>query len=186
MKVTIINLEKKQFKTIDNNTKYVLISNSYNNIGEYLNLKIKPILILYNGAYVIDLENNSVIINKSINVNSLDKIIKYSNSHDIDINYYKNNDIIYGLKLLVNNYHRRLVIPYMFKDLYPDVKCDTVNKEIYVFDKKVSLLNAISESLNYLNIKNNYIELENIYINVSDNGYYRDNVSMKGYELYEN
>lgn len=186
MKITIINLEKKQFKTIDNNTKYVLISNSYNNIGDYLDLKIKPILILYNGAYVIDLENNSVIINKSININSLDKIIKYSNLHDISVNYYKNNNKVYGLKLTVNNYHRRLIIPYMFKDLYPDVKCDTLGNDIYVYDRKVSLLNAIEESLSYLNIKNNYIELENIYINVSDNGYYKNNNVMKGYELYEN
>ena len=74
----------------------------------------------------------------------------------------------------------------MFKDLYPDVKCDTLGNDIYVYDKKVSLLNAIEESLSYLNIKNNFIELENIYINVSDNGYYKNNNVVKGYGLYEN
>ena len=186
MKITIVNLEKKKIKTLDNNTKYVLITNDYTSINEYLGLKIKPILILYSGAYVVDLDNNSVIINKSINVNSLNKISKYCSTHNVDISYYKYDDTIYGLKLMSNNYHRRLIIPYMFSDLYPNVKCNTVSKDIFVSDSKVSLINAIEETLDYLNIKNNYIELENIYINVSDNGYYKNSISMKGYELYEN
>ena len=186
MKVTIVNLEKKKIISIDNETKYILITNNYKDVKEYLNLKIKPVLILYSGAYVIDLENNNVIINKSVDINSLNMINEYCSSHNVDISYYQYNNTIYGLKLISNNYHRRLIIPYMFKDLYPDVKCDTLGNDIYVYDKNVSLLNAIEESLSYLNIKNNFIELENIYINVSDNGYYKNNNVVKGYGLYEN
>ena len=186
MKIKMINLDKKEFKTINNDTKYILISNSYNSVKKYLDLKIKPILILYNGSYVVDLDNNSVIVNKSIDIKCLNSIIKYSLEHNVDINYYKYNEIIYGLKLIVNNYHRRLIIPYMFKDLYPKVKCETVNKEIFINDSKVSLINAIEETLNYLNIKNNYIELEDIYINVSDKGYYNNILNLKGFGLYEN
>ena len=182
MKIEMINLEKKKLSNINNKTKYILISNSYNSIVDYLDLKIKPLLIMYNGSYVVDLENNRVIISKSINNSCLNKIIKYSNAHNIHINYYKYNNVIYGLNLSCDNYHRRLIIPYMFKDLYPEVKCSILDKEIYVFDNKVSLMNAIEETLDYLNIKNNFIDLENIYVNVSDNKYC---YSWKGYELYE-
>ena len=73
----------------------------------------------------------------------------------------------------------------MFKDLYPTVSCCTIDKEIFIYDKKVSMINAIGDTLNYLNIKNNYIDLENIYINVSNDGYYKDNSNWKGYVLYE-
>lgn len=185
MKITMINLDKKRLKQINNDTKYILITNSYDKVSDYLNLSIKPILILYGGSYVVDLENNSVIINKSIDVSSLNKIIKYSNGHNVDIKYYKYNETVYGIKLVCDNYHRRLIIPYMFKDLYPKVSCYTINKEIFIYDKKVSMINAIGDTLNYLNIKNNCIDLENIYINVSNDGYYKDNSNWKGYVLYE-
>ncbi len=183
MKVTIVNLEKKKIISIDNETKYILIANNYKDVKEYLDLKIKPVLILYSGAYVIDLENNNVIINKSVDINSLNMINKYCSSHNVDISYYQYNNTIYGLKLISNNYHRRLIIPYMFKDLYPNVKCSTLDNNIFVCDNKVSLISAIEEVYDYLHIKNNYIELENIYINVSDKGYY--NNVLKGYDLYE-
>ncbi len=185
MKITMVNLDKKIIKKVNNDTKYILISNSYKNVDMYLNLSIKPILILYNGSYVIDLENNSVIINKSIDISSINSIVKYSNEHNVNIHYYKYNDKVYGLKLNCDNYHRRLIIPYMFSDLYPKVKCNTLNKDIYINNKDVSLINAIEETLDYLNIKNNYIDLENIYINVSDIGYYKDKGNWKGYEMYE-
>ena len=83
---------------------------------------------------------------------------------------------------MCNNYHRRIIIPYMFKDLYPEVKCNTLDKDIFIYDNKVSLINAIEETLDYLNIKNNYVDVENIYVNVSDGCYY--NV-WKGFGLYE-
>ena len=185
MKVTMLNVDKKHIKNINNNTKYVLISNDYKNVLEYLNLSIKPILILYNGSYVIDLENNSVIINKPIDMVSLNKINNYASTHNVDVNTFEYQDNVYGLKLTTSNFHRRLIIPYMFSDLLPKVKCNTINKEIFINNNKASLLNAIEVTLNYLNIKNNYIDLENLYINISNDGYYKKELNWKGYEIYE-
>lgn len=183
MRVIFANVDKKNIKKFDEDTKYVLISESKDILKEYVNLKIKPVVILYNGSYVVDLENNSVIIKKPIDELSFNKIIRYSNTHNVHAKVYKNNDNVYEIKITTDNYHRRLIIPYMFKDLFPNVKSITKGNCIYVNSKDVSLINAIDEVLNYLNITNNYIDLENLYINVSDEGYYKDELNWKGIEI---
>lgn len=185
MKVTFVNIDKKGIKKFSKNTKYVLITNYIDKINKYNDLTIKPIIILYNGSYVIDLENNNVIIDKSLDEKTFNNILNYVNFSKIKINILKMNDKIYELILNCDNIHRRLIIPYMFKDKYPNIKCNTLNKLIYIVDKKVSLLNSFEEVFNYLNLKNNYVDLENLFINVSNDGYYKDNVNWKGYEKYE-
>ena len=135
---------------------------------------------------MIDLENNHVIIKKPIDESSYSKIISYGASHKVITNTYKKDGNVYEIKITTDNYHRRLIIPYMFRDLFPDVKSITRGKSIYVNSKDASLINAIDEVLNYLNITNNYIDLENIYTNVSSEGYYKDKVNWKGIEVYEN
>ena len=76
MKVVFLNADKKSVTNIKPNIKYVLISENFKNISKYLETNIKPILILFNGAYVIDLEKNSVIINKPIDELCYQKIYK--------------------------------------------------------------------------------------------------------------
>ena len=183
MRVIFANIDKKHIKNVEENVKYVLITENSNNLKDYNDLKIKPVVILYNGSYVVDLENNSVIIKRPIDEQSFSKIIEYSNSHNVKTKVCKNNDDVYEIKISTDNYHRRLIIPYMFKDLFPDVMTTTRGKIIYVNSKEVSLINAIDEVLNYLNITNNYIDLENIYINVSSDGYYKDKINWKGIEI---
>lgn len=183
MRVIFANIDKKSIKKIDEDVKYVLISENGFNIDKYKDLKIKPVLVLYNGSYVVDLENNSVIIDKSIDKNSYKKIIDYSNTHNVNTKVYKKNNNIYEIVITTSNYHRRLIIPYMFKDLIPNVKSITNGNSIYITKKDSSIINAIDEVLNYLNITNNIIDLENLYINVSNEGFYKDNINWKGIEL---
>ena len=183
MRVIFANVDKKNIKKFDDNIKYVLISEDKDTLSDYENLKIKPIVILYNGSYVVDLQSNSVIIKKPIDENSFNKIISYGNTHEVITKVYKKDKNVYEIKITTDNYHRRLIIPYMFKDLFPDVKSTTRGKSIYVNSKDASLINAIDEVLNYLNVTNNYIDLENIYTNVSSEGYYKDKINWKGIEI---
>ena len=183
MKVIFANIDKKNIKKFENNIKYVLITEDKNCLEKYSNLNIKPIIILYNGSYVIDLENNSVIIKRPIDEVSCNKIISYGKTHEVETKVYQKGNSVYEIRISTDNYHRRLIIPYMFRDLFPDVKSVTRGKSIYINSKDVSLINAIDEVLNYLNVTNNYIDLENIYINVSSEGYYKDKVNWKGIEI---
>ena len=186
MRVFFANVDKKDLNSFNDNIKYVLITENQNEIKKYLSLKIKPIIILYDGSYVVDLENNNVIIDKSIDERSYSKIINYSNSHNVNYKIYEKQNKVYEIKITTNNYHRRLIIPYMFRDLIPNIKSLTRGKSIYITSKEASLINAIDEVLNYLNITNNYIDLENICTNVSIEGYYNDKLNWKGFEFYEN
>ena len=186
MKVIFANIDKKSIKNFDKNTKYVFITDNKDSLNNYESFKIKPIIILYNGSYVVDLENKNVIIKRPIDEMSYYKIIRYGNTHKVITNVYKKDGNVYEIKITTDNYHRRLIIPYMFRDLFPDVKSVTRGKSIYINSKEASLINAIDEILNYLNITNNYIDLENIYTNVSSDGYYKDKLNWKGIEIYEN
>ena len=183
MKVIFANLDQKSIKDYEDSIKYVLITDSKDNLKDFEKLKIKPILILYNGSYVVDLENNSVIIKRPIDEVSYNKIIRYSNSHKVNTKVCKKGNSVYEIIITTDNYHRRLIIPYMFKDLFPKVNSITQGKSIIINSKDVSLINAIDEVLNYLNITNNFIDLENIYTNVSNEGYYKDNINWKGIEI---
>ena len=183
MKVVFANIDKRNIQEFDEGIKYVLISENKDNLNQYMDLNIKPIIILYNGSYVVDLENNSVIIKRPIDEISFNKIIRYSNSHNVKTKVYQKKNEVYEIKITTDNYHRRLIIPYMFKDLIPDIKSITRNKSIIINSKDASLINAIDEVLNYLKITNNFIDLENIYTNVSNEGYYRDKLNWKGIEL---
>ena len=98
----------------------------------------------------------------------------------------KKNNKVYEIKLTCDNYHRRIIIPYMFEDKYPNVSTTIRNKSICIISKKVSLMTSIEEVLNYLKLNSNFIDLENIYVNVSIEEYYKDKLNWKGYELYEN
>lgn len=186
MRIIFANIDEKPINKFDDKVKYVFITDNKNSINKYTDIKIKPIVIMYNGSYVVDLENNSVIINKPIDENSCNKIIEYGNSHKVILNKEHIDKNVFLIKITTDNYHRRLIIPYMFKDLFPDVGCITRNKSIYVYSKKASLINAIDEVLNYLNVTNNYVDLENIYTNVSSETFNRDNVNWKGIDICEN
>ena len=186
MKVVFLNIDKKSITNIKSNIKYVLISENLKNVSKYLDLDVKPILILFNGAYVIDLEKNSVIINKPIDELVYQDIFKYANTHNVNIIPFKRDNNVYEIKLSCDNYHRRIIIPYMFKDKYPRVSTILRNKSICVINRDVSLMSSIEEVLNYLKLNSNYIDLENIYVNVSIEEYYKDKINWKGYELYEN
>lgn len=183
MKVIFANIDKKSIKTFDDNVKYVLITEEKDQLDLYSDFKIKPIIILYNGSYVVDLENNNVIIKRPIGNTSFNKIISYGKTHEVKTKVYQKDNNVYEIKITTDNYHRRLIIPYMFRDLFPDVKSVTIGKNIYINSNDVSLINAIDEVLNYLNVTNNFIDLENIYINVSSDGYYRDKINWKGIEI---
>ena len=185
MRVVFLNIDKKSIDCLNNNVKYVLITEDLRKINEFKKYRVKPIVILYNGTFVIDLENNHVIIEKPIDEKSTNKILKYSNNHNVDASLYKYEDNVFEIKLMCDNYHRRLIIPYMFKDKLPSISTLTSGKSIYIINKKASLISAIDEVLNYLNIKNNFIDLENLYTNISSEGYYKDRLNWKGFELYE-
>ena len=186
MRVVIANIDKNPIIKYEENIKYVLISDDICTIKKEYELQVKPIIILYNGSYVVDLENKRIIINKSIDNNNFYDILKYINRHNITFNLYKKGRDIYGIKIFTSNYHRRLIIPYMFNDLYPKVSCITIGKNIYVYSKEASIINAIDEVLNYLNVNNNYVDLENIYTYITNKGYYKENINLKGIEMYEN
>lgn len=185
MRVVFLNIDKKEIVNIKSNIKYVLISENPKNVSKYLGIDIKPIVILYNGAYVIDLEKNSVIINKPIDEKSYNDIYKYATTHNVNIIPFKKNDNVYEIKLSCDNYHRRVIIPYLFEDKIPKVTTIKRNKSLCVTSRDVSLISSIEEVLSYLKLNTNYIDLENIYINVSIEGYYKDKLNWKGFELYE-
>lgn len=180
MRIVFVNLDKKEKISIENNTKYVLISSDIEKIKDYKKLSIKPIVILYNGSYVIDLDKNSVIIDEPIDKRSADKIIAYSNTHNVDITLLKNKSKIYEIKMSTNNIHRRLIIPYMFKDILPRVSTTSVDKKIITNNNKASLLGAIEQVLTYLKASSNYLDLLSIYSNVSYDGYLKDKLKWKG------
>ena len=180
MRIVFVNLDKKDRPNIDKDTKYVLITNDFKKIEDYKKLSIKPIVILYNGSYVVDLEKNSVIIDEPIDKRSYNKIITYSSTHNVDVTTLENKKKIYELKLSTNNIHRRLIIPYMFKDILPKVMCMSLDKKIIITSRDVSLLGAIEQVLNYLNTSSNYLDILSIYSNVSYDGYIKDKVKWKG------
>ncbi len=184
MNIKIVNIEKELINEIDDNCKYIIILNNENTLDNISNYKIKPILVLYNGAYVVDLENNNVIIEKSIDLISYSKIIRYANTHDVKINLFKKNNLVYQIKLSTNNYHRRLIIPSYFKDLVPEIRCINSNKEILIVNNNVSLYEAIEMVLDYLNIEFNLFELENIVSNINEK-YFNNNNYWKENILYE-
>ncbi|MBR1416228.1 MAG: HAD hydrolase family protein [Bacilli bacterium] len=186
MRVVFLNIDKKLDTIIEKDVKYVLITDDVNKLKKFENLDIKPIVALYNGSYVVDLEKNNVIIDIPIDEKSNKKIINYANSHNVNTLLKEKNNNIYEMKLLCDNYHRRLIIPYMFKDKIPNVLVTVREKDIYITSKRASLINAIDEIFEYLNVKNSYVDLENIYIKVSNEWYYKDRLNWKGYELYEN
>lgn len=183
MKVIFANIDQRSINNYDDNIKYVLITDNKENLKIIDKFKVKPIVIMYNGSYVVDLENNSVIIKKPIDELSYNKIIRYSNSHEVKTKIYQKGNKVYEIKISTDNYHRRLIIPYMFKDLFPRVKSITQGKNIVVNSIEASLINAIDEVLNYLNVTNNFIDLENLYTNVSSEGYYKDKINWKGIEI---
>jgi len=171
----------KEDNVLDDNTKYIIISNNIIDMKKYQDYKVKPILILFDGSYVIDLDKNNVIIDNYINKLSVSKINKYAKTHRVDINLSSYNDKVYEIKLTTNNYHRRLIIPYMFKDLLKNIDTIKDNKDIYIVEKNSSIITAIDNIFEYLNIKYNFMELESICDYVNKNGYYK-----KGYDLCEN
>lgn len=185
MNVVFIDVDKNKFISEDENIKYIVISNKFDEIEKYNNMKIKPIMVLFNGSYVIDLENNNVIIDKYISQMALDKIMNYSNDHNVEIKKYNKGNFIYQMELNPDNPHRRLIIPYYFRDKISEVKCITKNKKVYVFNKDVSMLFAIEEIMNYLKYDNDIFEIEKIYLMVNDVGYF-NNFNKKEGIIYEN
>ena len=73
MRVIYYDVDKKKLGQIKKKTKYVLLSNDIKILQECYNFDILPIVILFNGAYVIDLEKNHVIIDKSISSSSFSR-----------------------------------------------------------------------------------------------------------------
>lgn len=184
MKVIFIDVDKNSFINELDDIKYVVISNSLTKIEKYNDMKIKPIVVLFNGAYVIDLENNNVIIDKSISNLAMNKILKYSNSHNVEVEKCDKDNFTYQLELNPDNPHRRLIIPYYFKDKISEVKCISKNKKVYVFNRDVSMLSAIEEIMNYLKYEEDIFEIERIYLMVSNLGYF-NNFKKEGI-MYEN
>lgn len=185
MKIVFVNIDKEKLTNISKNTRYVIIASDEKGLNDIKELDIKPIVILYNGAYVVDLENNNVIIEKPIDNCSFNKIIDYANTHDVNTSLYKRNKSLFEIKIMTNNYHRRLIIPRLFKDLIPNVNSISLDKEIFITNKSVSLNLAIEKVLEYLNVNSDIFELENIYADINDLGYYNKELNMKGYMLYE-
>lgn len=171
-------ITKNKDNIINNDGKYVIMTNNIDDISKYKNFEKKPILIMFDGSYVIDLDKNNVIIDNCIDEKSICKIKKYALSHKVDMKSAKYNDKVYEIKLNTNNSHRRLVIPYMFKDRLKNVDTRVDNKDIYVINKYNSILNAIDLVFEYLNIKYNFMELEDICSYIKSIGFYK-----KGYEM---
>ena len=108
-KVIFWDIDKKKITRVNKNTKYVILTNkSYKDI-DISTFEIKPIIISYSGALIIDLENNKVINNKNINKNNLKVILNYFNNHDIKYQLLKDNDKIYQVKIESKNYYRMLI-----------------------------------------------------------------------------
>ena len=165
----------------DNNTKYIIITNDILDISKFNNYSVKPTLIMFDGTYVIDLDKNNVIIDNCIDKKEVSKIKKYALSHEVKLTCNEYNNKIYELKLNTNNFHRRLIIPYMFKDKYKNIDIKVENKDIYVTKKYNSLLNAIDLVFEYLHINYNFMDLQSICDYVDTVGFYK-----KGYDLCEN
>lgn len=183
MKVVFIDLDKNSFINEKENIKYVVISDNPKKLEKCNNMELKPIVVLFNGAYVVDLENNNVIIDKSISKKAINKILNYSKNHDVEIKKCNRNNLVYQMELM-SNPHRRLIIPYYFKDKISDVKCITKNNKVYVFNKDVSMLSVIEEIMNYLKIEEDIFEIERIYLMVSNIGYFNDSKKKEGI-MYE-
>lgn len=171
MKVCFLDIDKKKLKNIKEDTRYVIITNNdLDNINEYNIFEFKPIIIAYNGSYVIDLANNSVIIKKPISEYCLNKVLDYTNTHDVNTKLYQNNKDLFEIKLETRNRNRMMVIPKLFKDKIPNVKSVGDLETIYVTNSNASIINAIGEVLSYLNINEDIIGLDNIYNNINING----------------
>jgi hypothetical protein len=143
---------------INNQAKYIILSQKdYNQVILNLpNFKIKPIVVAYNGAYVKDLETDTVIIDKPIAKEIVKKIGNYCQRHDVTLLKDK-----YVITLLTKNYSRLLIMPGYFNDciapltFYTKLPIKVNNGYQHMINNcQVNLLATITALLNYLEAKN--------------------------------
>lgn len=185
-KVVFWDIDKKSLNKI-NNCKYILLtSGSYKDIDITL-FKIKPIIIAYNGALIIDMDNNKVLKNEAINNNSLKLVIDYFSKHDIKYELNMIDKSVYQIKINSNNYYRMLILPMFIKNKFKNIKTsygtpDKINKELYqnyVISDRISSVSNLNLVIDYLNISTfNIFELSKIIDNINNNliqfGYFND------------
>ena len=174
MKVIYLDIDKCDIKLLDTDTKYVVFANDLSRVKDFINLEIKPIFILNQGAYIIDLDNKNVIIKEPILKEKVDIIVDYCNKHNVSYDFKKVGSDIFEIILNTDNVHRRLIIPYYFKDYVSLVKCNVKDDKIYVINQNVSILRAIEEVDDYLNIGGNILEIDDIYQHIKGIGYFKE------------
>ena len=193
-KVIFWDIDKIKLKTIKKDYKYVLLtSKSYKDV-DISEFTIKPIIVSYNGSYIIDLENNKILNNISIKKDDIYPLTRYFDKHDITYKTY-NNPNTYQLKIESKNYYRMLILPMFIKNKFNNVKTVyqypiKINKELYqnyIISDKITTISNLSTIINYLNVSiDNIIELkllsEDIYAKLNSIGYFTE-FNKKG-EMY--
>lgn len=182
----VIN-ELKRFK--DSKYKIVLCTGRNCKYAKKLALEIgtSDYLISSNGALVTNIKTNEIIFNASIPNSDVKSILSYCQKYDVNMLLNTTVDDYESIKestnrILINsfadikypvnqiiltspNFNRMLVIPKMFKDLYPNIHLARTSKELKIGNyqpKKdyfhdfnalgVSKTRGIAELLEYLHI----------------------------------
>ena len=193
-RVIFWDIDKNNINKFDKDTKYVLITKDNYNVVNNDAFDIKPIVIKYNGAFIIDLEKNKVINNEILHKSDLKPVINYFKNHDINYQLNIENDKIYQIKIESKNYYRMLVLPMFIKNKFNNVKAVynypiKLGKDLYqnyIISDRISIISNLNEIINYLGTKQeNIIELSRIIDNINNNlnefGYFKDYSIRKEY-----
>ena len=183
------NLEKRELVNIKQNAKYVIFTDKEIDLSKFF---IKPIIIKYHGAFIIDYENNDIIFSSMLNTDNIKKIKSYAIKHNVSYIENKCNDGVYEIQLNTDNYYRMLIMPAFIKNEYMGLETfydypysmDKKNYINYVINNNVSILESLLSTINYLKLKSNDIlELTNICFTLVDlivtNGYCMTNYNLK-------
>ena len=183
------NLEKKELFNIKNNARYVLFTDNDVDVSKF---NIKPIVIKYHGAYIVDMENNKVIYSGELSKDKINQIKIYANKHDVNYIMKSIDKKIYEIELMTSNYFRMLVMPAFIKNEYRGLTTyynypytlDNKNYFNYIVNDNISILESILKTINYLKLESNDIlELTNICFTLVDiimnKGYCMTNYDLK-------
>ena len=192
-KVIFWNTNKKKLNKINKNTKYVISSNNYYNLIDEFD--IKPIIIAYNGALIVDKEKNKILKEELLNKNNLKSIIDYFKSHDIKYKINGKEDKIYQIKIESKNYYRMLVLPMFIKNKFKNIKTAynypiKIGKDLYqnyIISDKISSISNLNLIIDYLDTNEiDIFELAKLIDEINNNlneiGYFKEFKVRKEYK----
>ena len=195
-KVIFWNINKKELNKLYKNTKYVISSNNDFNVIEQFD--IKPIVMAYNGALIIDKDNNKIIKEELLNTNNIKSIINYFKNHDIAYKMDIKDNKIYQIQIESKNYYRMMILPMFIKNKFKNVKTAynypiKKGKDLYqnyIISDKITPISNLNLIIDYLDPKEiDIFELAKLIDNINNDlneiGYFKEFKVRKEY-LNEN